>query len=414
MSFRFFDAWSRILNPSDLSRIGRESGLVRRKARKLQAPVVFWSAVSCFAAEGGRTVSDMARAASHFAGHKVTRQAARSRAMAAGEFMRRVFERLVREAERLGDGTRLPGPLGRFEEVAVLDSTAVRLADGLARRFPACRTNVRKAALKIHARMALSDREARRLSITAETTHDRRGASFGRWMRGRLLLFDLGYFDYRLFSEILASGGHFLTRLKASADGEIVRVRSGCRVRQVGRRMNRAIYDRRLVDLDVRFREDLVLRVVGEWNEERRDWHWYVTSLGPEDFPAAEIPRLYALRWQIELLFREWKSLCGLARLRSGHEGIVAAFTYAALCVSVLARIALRLSARRFGLRWENMCPTAAVRLLRDVLHHLALAATWNRPNLRADVDELLTLLAIHAHLPDGTNAVRSYADTAR
>jgi hypothetical protein len=42
------------------------------------------------------------------------------------------------------------------------------------------------------------------------------------------------------------------------------------------------------------------------------DWVILVTSLAPEDFPAADILALYRLRWRIELAFKRLKSLVGL------------------------------------------------------------------------------------------------------
>ena len=40
----------------------------------------------------------------------------------------------------------------------------------------------------------------------------------GPWGRDHLLMFDLGYFRYRLFACIVRNGGYFLTRLKGNAD----------------------------------------------------------------------------------------------------------------------------------------------------------------------------------------------------
>lgn len=42
------------------------------------------------------------------------------------------------------------------------------------------------------------------------------------------------------------------------------------------------------------------------------DWVILVTSLAPEDFPAADVLALYRLRWRIELGFKRLKSLIGL------------------------------------------------------------------------------------------------------
>ena len=40
----------------------------------------------------------------------------------------------------------------------------------------------------------------------------------GPWVRGKLLLMDLGYFAYELFARIADNGGFFLSRLKGNAN----------------------------------------------------------------------------------------------------------------------------------------------------------------------------------------------------
>lgn len=413
MSFRFFDPWNRVLEPGFLARLGRKAGLVRRKPRKMSATVVFWSLVSCMEAGGGRSMAAVARAASRLTGRRVSRQAARKRVGAAGLFMRRAFEKLVRRYAALA-ARPLPSELAAFEDATVVDSTSLAVVDRLARLFPACRTNVRRGALKIHARMSLRSGEVERLRISAETVHDLRSGLFGRWVRGRLLLFDLGYFDYGLFDAIVAEGGHFLTRLKASADGVIVGTRSGCARRNVDLRLNDAVPLGRLVDVDVRFRYGVVLRVVGDWNEETGCHHWYVTNLAPAAFPPEEIRRLYALRWQVELLFKEWKSLCGLRTIRAADAGAVVAMTYAALCISVLARIALALSCRRHDLDPRCGSDYEAVLILRHMVGQLARDSPRRGPPLRRTLDEMLTAMAIHAVQPGRTTALTSHANACR
>lgn len=46
----------------------------------------------------------------------------------------------------------------------------------------------------------------------------------GSWVKDNILLFDLGYFKYELFSKIRRNDGYFVSRLKQSANPTIVSV----------------------------------------------------------------------------------------------------------------------------------------------------------------------------------------------
>ena len=413
MSVRYFVQWSGILKSGELAALGRESGLVVRKARKLPARLFFLSAVLGFGVGAQRSLAGMARLASMLGGEPISRQSFTERAARAGDFMRRTAERLMRRAADLDCG-HLPGELGAFADVDAIDSTTITLAAGLAERFPACRTNVRASALKVHAHMSLNDRDVKAVRVTSERVHDRRGGLVGPWARDRLLLFDLGYFDYGLFAGIVRSGGDFVTRLKSTCNGEIVAVRNGCSRKCVGERFNQDVYTRNVADLDVRFGgggKAVTLRVVGIWNREEAEYHWYVTSLDPDEFDAEWVAGVYRLRWQVELLIKNWKSICRMKDMPSADPGVVECLVYASICASLLATIALKLAALRFGIPWHQTCSVVALRIFG--CFHLTLGRAMmngRRTRLRPVVDDLLTLLAQHARSPNRTNAIQSYA----
>jgi len=61
-----------------------------------------------------------------------------------------------------------------------------------------------------------------------------------------------------------------------------------------------------------------------------------VTSLAPEDFPAADILALYRLRWRIELAFKRLKSLIGLRAPPGADERSAKPYVLAHLLVILL------------------------------------------------------------------------------
>jgi len=58
--------------------------------------------------------------------------------------------------------------------------------------------------------------------LTDERSHESSQLRTGTWLRGRLLLFDLGFYSFRRFALIGEDEGFFVTRLKSNANPLIV------------------------------------------------------------------------------------------------------------------------------------------------------------------------------------------------
>lgn len=63
-----------------------------------------------------------------------------------------------------------------------------------------------------------------------------------------------------------------------------------------------------------------------------------VTNLPSEDFDLASVRELYRLRWQIELLFKEWKSYANLHAFRTANPCIAEGLIWASLAAALLKR----------------------------------------------------------------------------
>jgi IS4 transposase len=263
--------------------------------------------------------------------------------------------------------------LGNIGEVLCIDSTVIRLHDALEPVFPACRTNHTRAAVKLHTVCNVYGCGPRSVKITAERVHDGPVLRAGRWVKGRLLLFDLGYFRYQLFDAIGRHQGYFLTRLKDSANPTIwglnqeVRGRSvevsGVRLQEFKWRLKREIFD---AQAELAFRRRpyrgkshagrLFTRIVGLRDDVHGGYHWYVTNLSPDQLPATDVGKLYAARWSIELLFRELKHCYHLESMPSAKPHIVEALLYAAV-LTLLASRKLLLAACRWATLAEERVP---------------------------------------------------------
>jgi hypothetical protein len=79
-------------------------------------------------------------------------------------------------------------------------------------------------------------------------------------------------------------------------------------------------------------------RVVGVWNDEEERYHLYITNLPAADYNAADIATLYQARWEVELLFRELKTVYGLNEINSSKPEVVEALILIGLLSLVVSR----------------------------------------------------------------------------
>ncbi len=287
-----------------------------------------------------------------------------------------------------------PELLASFRELLALDSTVVRLHTLLAKAYAACRTNHTKAAAKLHVVMNVLDGSARQVKLTPERVHDQTPwRQVGSWVQGCLLLFDLGYFCYHLFDRIDRNGGFFVTRLKANANPLIVsfhRQWRGQSIQLVGKhlkevlpRLRRQVLD---VEVEIQFKRRAYLgrqsrarrtfRLIALRNEETGGYHVYLTNLPADQLPAEAVQAVYALRWQVELLFKALKTHGRLEQLPSSNQAIVEAWIWASVLAAAASQalywlIRAAVPAGRFVpmLRWAAVFSRAAQELLRLLLH---------------------------------------------
>lgn len=372
-------------------RLARESGFVQR-VRKVSPPAFLWTLVFGFSFGDQRTLAGLRRAY----------EVATRTSLAPSAFSDRFDASLVRFLKavvelvlgRLVEPSRaLAGELVAFAEVLVADTTVIRLDDSLAGAFPGCRTNYAQAALKLHALMTVNGSGPRSVKVTSERKPDGKVLRVGKWVKDRLLLFDLGYYRYQLFDCIRRNGGYFVTRLKKNANPTIVAVHRrwpGASIPLVGEKLQDVIgrLQRQEIDVEVevKFQRRRYagkrstarerLRLVGLRNEETGEYHLYATNVPVELFSAKGIAALYRARWTIELLFKSLKSDFRLDQMPSSNEHVVRALVYASILTWVASR-ELLVAARKVLAKDGRSVPQRRwTRLLRTCAPHLLLIVT--------------------------------------
>jgi putative transposase len=384
------DALESLLPRKRVRDAARETRAMQRE-RKIEITAFVWTLVLGFAAGTERTLAGLRRSFEQATGVHVVPSAFYDR-FTTGRV--RLMKRLVADVM----GSLVPsaysfgGTLAAFREVLVADSTVIRLHDLLARAFPACRTNHTLAAAKLHVVYNVAAAGMHSIRLTSERVHDGPVLRAGRWVRDRLMLFDLGYYRFQLFDCIRRQGGFFVSRLKERANPVITTVHRRWRGRSVplvGERLQDVLARLQRQSLDVEVEVQLRhrpyaghrstararFRLVGVRDTQSRRYHLYVTNIAPDVLSPEEIVAVYSARWVVELLFREMKASYRLEDMPSAKRPVVEALIYATILTlaasralhTALARRLRRCAARLPVERWAIVYAHVADQLLAAV-----------------------------------------------
>jgi hypothetical protein len=234
--------------------------------------------------------------------------------------------------------------LGRFAEVVIGDSSVITLPDEYAEQFPGCGGShgSGKAAMKIQVLWDLRHGHLHMLLEPGRASDAKSAITELPLPAGSLSIFDLGYFSLERFERVEQAGGYWLSRLQP---GTTVRDATGNPValgKFLAENAQQGVVDVPVQLGEKRLRSRLVaVHVSPEIAARRRqkirknardhghpepsqeylalqEWTIFVTNCGPSLLTWKEVVVLYRARWQIERLFKLWKSYNRLADRNTG------------------------------------------------------------------------------------------------
>ena len=218
-SYEIENILNKMFSPEWLRDTATKVGFVQRN-RKIDPVTFFWVVVLGFGVGVQRTLASLRRAY----------ETASAESLVPSSFYDRfnngliafLKECLVHGIADLTSHTSLTlsDKLKGFKDLIVADGTIIWLHDKLAEKFPGTRG---KSELKIHAAIGITG-NTKSIALYSGKTAEIKTMRIGSWVEDNILLFDLGYFKYELFSRIRGNGGYFVSRLKQSADPTIVSV----------------------------------------------------------------------------------------------------------------------------------------------------------------------------------------------
>lgn len=313
---------------------------------------------------------------------------------AAAELLREVWEAALTEVIVAAPVTNQV--LSRFAAVLVIDSTTVSLPDALATVWVGCGGRVTQgsqSALKLTVRLDLRTGRLESLPSDGRAQDKSSPLQTASLPPGALRITDLGFWSLDVLAQIANQQAYFLSRLHLQT---VVCTRAGERLdlvtwlpHQKRRRLSVAVTLGVVAQLPARLlavrvpnrvaaaRREAILadaKREGETPSTRKlalaDWTLLVTNAPPALISISDALVLARARWQIELLFKLWKSHGRLDDWRSADPHRILCEVYAKLTALIIQHWILLVGCWLFADRsW-----TKAAQTIRD--HTIGLLLT--------------------------------------
>lgn len=331
--------FDKFFDKSAINHIGKTSGFIERKAKKISAyHFVVGFLISC--CNGINTFSEWALQISLLSGERVSKQGVFDRLHARATAF---TEKLLKKALLQQSGKSFNGSLFEcFKRVLLQDSTTLKLPQKLAAMFPGNHSRgEQKAVARIQNIFDIKKMKYLRFSLGAFTQNDQSasGDILSLARKGDLVMRDLGYFSIAVFEKLIKAEVHFVSRLKY---GVTITDRHGKTVllkdllKQKGG-VDRWVYIGKEKKIWVRLVMVLVppqeaaekIRKAKQdrdarLNHSKEYYQWlgfnvYITTVGKDIWTAGQVYKAYSVRWQIEIIFKSWKSGFNLQHIL--HQG---------------------------------------------------------------------------------------------
>lgn len=381
--------------------LGRDSGFIQRQ-RVLSGSQFAQLLVFGWWSNPEATVEELAQSGATV-GVTISGQGLDQRFTAsAAHFMESVLKAACDQLIQADEGVH--GLLARFSAVYIQDSTCIRLPDSLSDQWPGgggqC-GHQPQAVLKIQVQQEMRRGGLHQVWLQTGREHDQHTkVPISALAEDSLRIADVGYFDLGYFEQLAQRQRYWLSLLKA---GTYVSTPTGgryhietwlrdtphdqvekCVLLGKTKRLPARLVARRLSpDLAAQRRQQLLKEAQREGQTVsaarlvQADWLVYVTNVPATRLTVDEVFRLSRIRWQIELLFKLWKSEGQVDTSRSANPWRILCEVYTKLLVLLIQHWVLLVTCWQFPDR-------SLTKALHTVRHFaVAVALAWaSRPAL--------------------------------
>jgi Transposase DDE domain len=234
-----------------------------------------------------------------------------------------------------------------FNRLILHDGSSFALHQALAHVFPGRFNTVSPAAVELHCTLDLLQDAPITIALSPDTDSEQAYCPAPESLQGDLFMADRGYLNLAYLRDIDRHGGCLLVRGKAGLNPHVISAfyENGNLMKSCQDRDFKAIVPRfpkrQRAELEVEWRidgEPFRVRLIVSWNPETKSFDYLLTNLPKDRYTIDIICLGYKLRWQVELLFKEWKSYTNLHKFDTEKDNIAESLIGASLAASAIKR----------------------------------------------------------------------------
>ncbi|MCK9639340.1 MAG: IS4 family transposase [Prolixibacteraceae bacterium] len=236
--------------------------------------------------------------------------------------------------------------LPQFNQVCIKDSTKFNVDNRLREHFKGTGGRlVTKACVCIQYEYDLRSGKILDLNVTEGVRNDAIDAAEtkGKINKDDLILRDLGYYNLSVLTGFANEGAFFISRLNVSTLIYDLGQTDSLEFKELYAHMSKhkltscekQVLVGKVDQVELRLIVDIVpekvyeerIRKINEYNKfkgwktsddykARCRFNLFITNVSAENISLEEVMLLYRLRWQVELMFKSWKSVCAIHKLQ--------------------------------------------------------------------------------------------------
>jgi len=352
---------ARVLGDAEVEKAARRCGFLRRR-REISPAALLIACISALGAGAAAWLADILRTFNAFTGKAVRYKPFHNQLSKKTFpiFMHAMLEQALTKLAAPVIESLPKGKLAQFEEILCHDGTSFALKDTLAQKWPGRFTKVTPAAVELHVTMSVLRDNPVAITLAPDKESERPFAPKAVSLKNRLILEDRGFEERLGFADTHEAGGFFVVRGKKACRPIIrsARDENGRRLPHLeGKRLKWRILPRHLVDLEIEWQINArrtywgrLVAIYVEGKRNRKGYTYLHTNLPRTTFTAHEVGKIYRLRWQIELLFKEWKSYANLHKFDTAKSPIAEGLIWASLLAATIKRAMTHAAERACGI----------------------------------------------------------------
>lgn len=328
-----------------MNTIARETGFTKRKS-KISPSTFFDLLMYDISSRGSKSLRQISIEAISEHKIKISKQGVDKRFNENTiEFMKRLIEKQlsVEVSQHIEAGW-----LSYFNRVLIKDGTRFDIKDAYKEYFPGSGGSASEAGACIQFEFDLKSGFINQLNITPSRRPDIRDTLDGldKIQKGDLVIRDLGYYSYKSFGDIINKGAFFISRFVPKAvayeklNDQLTRIDFKAVYRFMRKHKLSRIYKDVFVGKSEKIKVKMVIELLPDEVYEQRmrniekkhqkkghktseeykfisRFNIFITNVGNDILPDEVISSLYRMRWQVEIIFKIWKSIFGVHQYHS-------------------------------------------------------------------------------------------------